>query len=154
MAKLEVASTVAVPAAPEKAWELLCDTKRYAEWSAGTDEVTRTDGPATPGSTYDEVNPVLGPWKARTHWTVTEFEPPRRQVHLGQGLPLTSEFEIVLELAPTGSGACELTITLRGKPGAGPLGAVFATFMKGKVETDGRKSAENFAALAGRELAA
>ena len=42
------------------------DTSRYADWVAGTDAVTRTDGPARQGSTYDEVNPILGPWKAKS----------------------------------------------------------------------------------------
>jgi uncharacterized protein YndB with AHSA1/START domain len=78
MAHLEVSATTPVAAPPERAWEALCDTARYAEWVEGTLEVTRTDGPAAPGSTYDEINPVLGPWKATTRWTVTEFDPPRR----------------------------------------------------------------------------
>lgn len=35
-----------------------------------------------PGSTYDEVNPIIGPWKARTHWKVVEFTAPQRPVHV------------------------------------------------------------------------
>ena len=62
MGRIEVSATVPVAAPPERAWELLCDTSRYADWVEGTDEVTRTDGPASPGSTYDEVNPIMGPW--------------------------------------------------------------------------------------------
>ena len=90
MAELRVVASASVSAPPERVWELISDTSRYADWVAGTDEVTRTDGPAREGSTYDEVNPILGPWKARSRWTVTEFDPPRRQVHRGEGLPLTS----------------------------------------------------------------
>ena len=99
---MEVTAYAVVPAPPDQVWELVCDTSRYAEWVEGTDEVTRTDGPAAPGSTYDEVNPILGPWKAKTHWTVTEFEAPRRMVHRGTGLPLTEEFDVIFELAPEG----------------------------------------------------
>lgn len=52
MATLEVAVSATLTAAPEQAWELLCDTKRYAEWVEATEKVTQTDGPARLGSTY------------------------------------------------------------------------------------------------------
>lgn len=153
MAELEVSASAAVSAPRERAWELISDTSRYAEWVAGTDEVTRTDGPAAPGSTYDEVNPILGPWKAKTRWTVTDFDPPHRQVHRGEGLPLAKSFEVVMEVAPTGEGASEVTITLRGTSSGGPLGPLFTSVMKGQVERDNRKTVEAFAELAVRELA-
>ncbi len=115
---MEVSASGIVPAPPERVWELLCDTSRYAEWVDGTEAVTRTDGPAAPGSTYDEVNPVLGPWKAKSKWTVTEFEAPRRQVHSGTGLPLTSEFLVIFELAPEGD-ATGFSLTSGPRPGWG-----------------------------------
>lgn len=148
MAELRVTATAAVSAEPERMWELLCDTTRYAEWVAGTDAVTRTDGPARPGSTYDEVNPVLGPWKARSRWTVAEFDPPRRQVHRGEGLPLTHTFEVVMEVAPVADSASEVTISLRGTPSAGPVGALFVRLMSGQVERDNRRSVRRLAELA------
>ena len=148
---MEVTAYAVVSAPPERVWELLSDTSRYADWVAGTDAVTRTDGPARQGSTYDEVNPILGPWKAKSSWTVTEFEPPRRQVHRGTGLPLSEEFDVIFELAPEG-GATGFTLSLRAKPALGPVGAVFASLMEGQVARDNRKSVENFAALAAREL--
>ena len=61
MARMEVSASGPVAAPAAEVWELLCDTSRYAEWVAGTDEVTRTDGPAREGSTYDEINPIVGP---------------------------------------------------------------------------------------------
>ena len=154
MASLEVSATVPLAAPADQVWELCCDTGRFAEWVEGTDEVTRTDGPAKPGSTYDEVNPILGPWKAKTRWTVTEFEPPRRQVHRGEGLPLTGEFHVTTEVTPIGEDACEFTIRLHGTSSGGPIGALFARAMAGQVERDNRRSAENFARLAARELSA
>ena len=152
MAELSVSATAAVSAPPDRVWELLCDTSRYAEWVAGTDEVTRTDGPAREGSTYDEVNPILGPWKAKTRWTVTEFEAPRRQVHCGEGLPLTGSFEVVMEAAPVGETASEVTITLRGTSSGGPVGALFTRLMTGQVDRDNQKTVRQFAELAAREL--
>ena len=153
MAELEVSASAAVSAPPERVWELLSDTARYEDWVEGTDEVTRTDGPAQPGSTYDEVNPILGPWKAKSHWTVTEFDAPRRQVHRGEGFPLTRSFEVIMELAPSGEGASEVTVTLRATSSGGPVGSLFASLMKGQVTRDNRKSVDAFAEVAARELA-
>jgi carbon monoxide dehydrogenase subunit G len=148
---IEVSAYAVVPAPPEKVWELVSDSSRYHEWVEGTEAVTRTDGPTRPGSTYDEVNPILGPWKAHTHWTVTEYEAPRRQVHRGTGLPLAAEFDVIFELVPEGDST-GFSQTLRGKPSMGPLGAAFAALMRGQVDRDNRKSVENLAELARREI--
>jgi carbon monoxide dehydrogenase subunit G len=144
MGRLEVSSSAPVAAPPERVWEALCDTASYAEWVDGTDEVTRTDGPAAPGSTYHEVNPILGPWKANTRWTVTEFDPPRRQVHRGEGIPLAKSFEVVMEVRPQ-EGASEVTLTLRGETGLGPLGSAFAALQRGDLEKSNRRSVEALA---------
>ena len=148
---MEVSAYGIVPAPPERVWDLLCDTSRYADWVDGTEAVTRTDGPARQGSTYDELNPVLGPWKARSRWTVTEFDAPRRQVHSGTGLPLTSEFLVIFEVTPE-SDSSGVTLTLRATPGMGPVGGAFAALMKGQIDRDNRRSVENLVALAKREL--
>ena len=150
---LEVTASAIVPAPPEDVFALLSDTARYSEWVTGTEAVTRTDGPASEGSTYDEVNPILGPWKANTHWRVVEHEPPRRTVHSTGDIPLSSHFEVVIEVAPEGD-ASRVTVKLRGEPALGPIGAVFASLMKGQVNRDNRRSVEDFAELATRELGA
>jgi len=146
---VEVTASATVSAPPERVWEFLCDTSRYAEWVVDTDEVTRTDGPAAPGSTYDERNPIAGPWMAKTHWRVTEFEAPRRQLHEGEGIPLMKSLQVVMELAPVGD-ASEFTVTLRGEP-SGPLGRLFASAMKGQTEKNNRRTVRNLAELVARE---
>jgi carbon monoxide dehydrogenase subunit G len=148
---LQVTASAVVPASQERVFELLSDTARYSEWVTGTNAVTRTDGPAREGSTYDEVNPILGPWKASTTWRVVEHEPPRRSVHTTGDIPLSSRFDVVMEVAPEGD-ASEVTMTLRGEPALGPIGAVFARFMQGQVDRDNRRTVEAFAELATREL--
>jgi carbon monoxide dehydrogenase subunit G len=142
-----------VPAPAERVFELLSDTARYPEWVTGTDAVTRTDGPAREGSTYDEVNPILGPWKASTHWVVVEHQPPRRSRHTTGDIPLSSHFEVEMEVASE-QDVSEVTMTLRGEPSLGPIGALFARFMQGQVDRDNRRSVEAFAELAARELSA
>lgn len=148
MARMQVSASGPVAAPAPEVWELLCDTSRYAEWVAGTDEVTRTDGPAREGSTYDEVNPIAGPWKGRSHWTVTSFDVPHRQVHRGEGIaPTVKWLEIEMAVTPVGEDACEVALTLTGESALGPLGALMLTALKGQVERDNRKSVENLAAL-------
>jgi carbon monoxide dehydrogenase subunit G len=153
VAQFEVIATAAVPLPPERAWELLCDTERYPDWVSGTDAVTRTDGPASPGSTYDEVNPVAGPWKASSRWTVTEFDAPRRQVHRGEGIPLAKRFEVVMEVRPV-EGASEVTMALRGEPALGPVGGAFAALQKPRLQRDVARSVERFAERAATAAAA
>ena len=150
---LEVTASAIVAASADDIFALLSDTARYSEWVTGTDAVTRTDGPAREGSTYDEINPVLGPWKAKTHWRVAEHEAPRRSRHETGDIPLSSHFQVVMEVAPEGD-ASRVTMTLRGEPAFGPVGAVFARVMQGQVERDNRRSVEAFAELATRELGA
>lgn len=150
---LHVTASAVVPASQEQVFELISETARYPEWVIGTDAVTRTDGTAREGSTYDEVNPILGPWKANTHWRVVEYEAPRRQRHETGDIPLSSHFEVVMEVAPEGD-ASRVTLTLRGRPSLGPLGAAFARLMRGQVDRDNRRTVEGFAELATRELGA
>jgi|SRR5215213_632434 len=149
----EVTASAIIPASPDQVFGLISDTARYSEWVTGTDAVTRTDGPAREGSTYDEVNPILGPWKANTHWRVVEHEAPRRSRHETGDIPLSSHFEVVMEVAPEGDGS-RVSQTLRGTPSLGPVGAAFAALMKGQVDRDNRRSMEAFAELATRELGA
>jgi carbon monoxide dehydrogenase subunit G len=150
---LQVTASAVVPASQERVFELLCDTARYPEWVTGTNAVTRTDGPAREGSTYEEVNPILGPWKANTTWRVIEHEPPRRSVHTTGDIPLSSRFDVVMEVAAEGE-VSEVTMTLRGEPAFGPIGSLFARFMQGQVDRDNHRSVEAFAELATRELGA
>jgi hypothetical protein len=87
MTQIEVTASTGIAAAPVRVWELVCDTSGYAERVAATAAVSGTDGPASKGSTYDELNPIVGPWRAKTHWTVIEFDPPHRQVHRSEDVP-------------------------------------------------------------------
>ena len=144
---LSVTASKVVPVPPDAVWELVSDTARYAEYVEGTDEVSRSGGPAGHGVTYEEVNPILGPWRARTTWTVIEFEPPRRQAHRSSDIPLMSRMDVIMEVAPEADGS-RVTFTLEGAPSLGPLGVVFAKLMRSQVDKDNRKTLDNFAELA------
>lgn len=150
MAPIEVTASAVMPATPERVWELVSDTSRYADWIAGTAEVTRTDGPAREGSTYDEVNPIIGPWRAKTRWTVIEFDPPRRQVHRSVDIPFASEFLVIIEIAPSGAGS-EATFTLQAEPSLGVLGASILGALKSQTRKDNERTVRSLAELAARK---
>jgi len=109
--------------------------------------VTRTDGPARQGSTYDETNPIIGPWRAKTRWTVIEFDAPRRQTHRSQDVPFASEFLVTIDVAPSGDGS-EVTMTLRATPSLGALGASVLPLRKSQTRKDNERTVQWFAELA------
>jgi uncharacterized protein YndB with AHSA1/START domain len=151
MARIELIASTVVPAPVPTTWELISDTSRYAEWVAATDAVTDAAGPARHGSTYSEVNPILGPWKARTAWTVVEFDAPHRQVHRTTDIPIASEFLVIMEVAPAGD-ASRITITLRATSSFGPLGAMLFAVLKGQTRRDNERTVHALADLARREV--
>jgi uncharacterized protein YndB with AHSA1/START domain len=138
-----------IQAPPERVWEIACDTRRYAEWVESTLRVTDTDGPARMGATMEEVTRIAGPWKSVTRWRVTEFDPPRRQVHEGDGVATAREMAVVIELAPTGEST-NFTLTLRYTPRFGPIGALLDGVIRGSIARSQRRSVEAFAGLVAR----
>lgn len=146
-AHVEVTASAVIAASRAELWELICDTRRYAEWVEGTAAVTRSDGPAREGSTYDEINPIVGPWRAKTRWTVTEFDPPHRQVHRTEDIPFASEFLVIIDLTPSGDGS-EVTVTLRPKPSLGLLGASVHRILKSQTRKDNERTVRRLAELA------
>jgi uncharacterized protein YndB with AHSA1/START domain len=151
MAQIEITASAVTAAPPAKLWELLCDTSRNPEWVAATAAVTRTDGPARLGSTYDEINPIMGPWRARTRWTVIEFDPPHRQVHRSEDVPFASESLVILTVAPSGDGS-QVTVTLRQRPSLGALGTSVLGLLKSQMSKDNQRSVRKLAELAAREV--
>ncbi len=79
----QVRTTALVEAAPEDVWDVLNDTDRWPEWVTFTEKVTYvSEGPFGEGTLYRERSGP-GPFKSESEWRVTEFDPPRRQVHRG-----------------------------------------------------------------------
>jgi hypothetical protein len=157
VAEVTFRATAHAAVAPDEAWAVMCDTAQYAEWVVATEAVTRTDGPARLGATYAEINPMLGPWRARTNWTVVEFDPPRRQVHRTEDIPLAREVLVTSEVAGA-AGGCQLSITLAATSARGPLGAALFKVLAGKTRRDNDRTVANLAArvtaLAAAEIGA
>lgn len=142
MSVFDVSASRDIPAAPATVWEVLCDTQHYAEWVAGTAVVSRTDGPAALGVTYDEINPIIGPWNATTRWDITEFDKGRRMVHRCADLPLARDFRVTMEITAAGTGT-RVTMTLHAEESLGPIGWLFGKAMAPKVGRDNQTSLVN-----------
>jgi uncharacterized protein YndB with AHSA1/START domain len=147
MTQIQVTASTVTSAPPAQLWELVCDTSRNPEWVASAAAVTRTDGPARQGSTYHEINPIMGPWRAKTRWTVIEFDPPKRQVHRSEDVPFASEYLIIIDLVPSGDGS-EITVTLRQRPSLGPVGTSVLGLLKRQTRKDNERSVRKLAELA------
>ena len=150
MTQVEISASAVTAAPPAKLWELLCDTSRNAEWVEATAAVTRTDGPARLGSTYDEINPVVGPWRVKTRWKVIEFDPPKHQVHRSEDVPFSSESLVIIDVTPSGDGS-EVTVTLRQRPSLGVLGTSVLGLLKGQQSKGNQRSVRKLAELAAHE---
>lgn len=152
MSERSITASVTVAVPQQQAWDLICDTARYAEWVDGTDEVVRTDGPAELGSTYEERNTVLGPIKTGSRWTVVEHEPPRTTVHRGEGIAIANDVSIEMAAQAVGEESTEVTLTFRYVPAFGPFGRLLASaVLHRQVEAGFRRTAAAFAELAARE---
>ena len=145
-----IAASAIIPAAPERAWEIACDTSRYPEWVENTLRMIRTDGPTRAGTTMEELTRIAGPWKSVTRWHVTEFDPPHRQVQQGEGVSTAKGMAVIIELSPAGQDT-NFTLTVRYSPRFGPIGALIDRAVRGSIIRSQQKSVRAFAALMARE---
>ena len=141
-----------IPAPAEEIWQVLDDTSRYAEWVEQTTEVTRNDGEAVVGATYDERNTVFGPIKGSSRWKVVERDPGRFSRHDGEGLPLVKNVSIEFRTEAAGEST-EVTATLRYDTTLGPLGALIDKAAHGQTVAAQEKSLANLEDLVRREVA-
>ena len=141
-----------IPASPDAIWRVLDDTSRYAEWVPQTLEVTRNDGEAVVGATYDERNTVFGPIKGDSRWRVVERDEGRYSLHEGEGLPLVTNVSIEFRTEPAGEST-EVTSTLRYDTTLGPIGAVLDKAAHGQTVAAQEEALANLERLVTSEAA-
>ncbi|GMQ86000.1 MAG: hypothetical protein BMS9Abin07_1571 [Acidimicrobiia bacterium] len=108
-----VVASTEVDAGPEAIWALLCDPNRYPEIADPTERMIDVpDDEMGVGYVYKEFGGIK-PFVGESEWRVTEFEPMRRQVHIGDDGSVTMNLEI--DLAPT-DGGTRVTQTLSMEP--------------------------------------
>jgi uncharacterized protein YndB with AHSA1/START domain len=135
-----------IPAPAEEIWSILDDTRRYAEWVPQTLEVTRSDGEAGLGATYDEKNQVVGPIKGSSRWRVVERDEGRYSRHEGEGLPLVKNVSIEFSTQPAGEST-EVTSTIRYDTTLGPVGSLIDRLAHGQTVAAQEKALANLEEL-------
>ncbi len=144
MAKITTVTDVNAP--PDAVWRVLCDPSRYAELVTFTDEVTSvSEGELGQGSVYHEEGGVP-PFKGKSEWTVTAFDPPQHMVHIGKQGPLTIQLDFDLEAT---EGGTRVTQTTRSRffPLLWPVAALMELlFMRRRLEAGLQETAANFKA--------
>lgn len=109
----QVEATMQIKAPTEVIWALMCDPHRYPEFADPTQRMIDVpDEEMGVGYTYKEYGGIR-PFIGESEWQVTEFEPMRRQVHIGDDGSTTLNLKI--ELMPA-EGGTRLTQSIDLKP--------------------------------------
>ncbi len=78
-----IVSQIDVAAPPEKIWAIVEDVRRYAELAPPTEQMIEVpDGPVGVGYSY-RMHAGIKPFVRDSTWEVTEWNPPRHMVHVG-----------------------------------------------------------------------
>ncbi len=112
-------------AAPRQAvWDLMCDVSRYSEFGNITDEaVMVSDGEFGEGSKYSESGKIAG-MKYNTAWTVTQFDPISKQVHIGEESTMHIELTWTLAEIDAGNTRASQVVDVTMMPRFRPLGVL------------------------------
>jgi hypothetical protein len=109
----QVTASVQINTGPEPIWALLSDPHRYPDFVDPTERMVNVcSGEFGVGYTYKEYSGIK-PFLGDIEWRVTEFEPMKRQVHIGDDGKMWMPLEI--DLTPNDSGT-QLTIKIAMKP--------------------------------------
>ncbi|WP_278314598.1 type II toxin-antitoxin system Rv0910 family toxin [Lolliginicoccus levis] len=124
-----------VPAAPEKAWDLLCDLSRWDEWLTmhvkWKGEIPTEIGT---GTTITQVVSVMG-MANKIEWNVDEYDAPRLVRISGTGMAGV-KVEFVLSVAPEGEGSSvTIDASFTGTMIVGPIGKAVAKNARADLET-------------------
>jgi uncharacterized protein YndB with AHSA1/START domain len=105
----KVNATVAIPTAPEKVWDVICDPSSYEQWlTIHTKWKGEVPDRFHAGATAEEVVTMLG--MANTiAWTVDEFEEPSKLRISGTGMAGVKT-SFTLGVASDGNGGSTATI--------------------------------------------
>ena len=104
----QVVASTQINTGPEPIWALMSDPHRYPDFVDATDRMVDVGtGEFGVGYVYKEYGGIK-PFLTESTWRGTEFEPMRRQAHVGDDGKMRMPLEI--ELAPADAGT-RLTIT-------------------------------------------
>lgn len=145
MPSIRVQTDIEVPR--EQLWDFVNDFDRMTDWVTFADEVTYlSEGEIGEGTIYREYGGI-GPMSGESEWEITEFEPPARQVHVGDlGImepELTMSFEDL-----DGSTRFTQSMLFQALPNLRPLGWLLETvFIKRALRSGLRDTQDNLKRL-------
>ncbi len=144
-----IENTIEIKAKPSDVFDLMADHTRYPEWVEIVDEAELVRGEKIEeGAEYEEIS-MMGPKKSVSKWRVEEFNPPNRQVHIGE-LPFGTVI-LSIKTEPNGDEGTTLhhTVEINAFPWLRPLGwLVERLFLVRKFRKDMVKSLDNFKEIA------
>ena len=126
-----------VNASPDAVWAVVADLNRLPDWNQFAAAVEDVSGPAQPGATYT-VKPHKS-YEPTTHWTVTEAEPPSRQLHTSE-MPVVSGVRSELEVTDGPDGAT-VRVHWTGTP-KGLRGRMMRSMMQKRITQNWERSLE------------
>lgn len=124
-----------INATPDAVWAVLGDLHRLPEWLEFASSVENVSGPAQPGATYT-VKPPRS-YEPTTHWTVTEAEPPTRQLHTSE-MPVVSGVRSLLEVQAADGGST-VHVHWTGTP-KGVMGRLMRPMMQKRITQNWERS--------------
>lgn len=134
-----------IKASPDAVWSVIGDLQRLPEWLAFASSVEDVSGPAQPGATYT-VKPPRS-YEPTTHWTVTESEPPARQLHTSE-MPVVSGVRSLLEVRPSDGGST-VRVHWTGTP-KGLMGRLMRPMMQKRITQNWERSLDALERVASR----
>lgn len=138
-----VESSILVNAPSDEVWEFISDIDRLPEWAPDINRVAyESDGEIGEGTVYRESG-GSGPRDAESEWKITEWDPPRRQVHRTDEGPL--KLRVTFELDPSnGYTRLHQSIEFRVLPNLRPFGAILdRLFVRRKVQSNANSMVQN-----------
>src|SRR5215210_883137 len=138
-----VTASMEIRAAPESVWALMCDANRYHEWADPTDHMLCVPSEDVGLDFVYREYGGIPPFKGESEWRVSEFEPIRRQVHVGDiG---TMKIDIRIDLQPTSAGTkFTVTVALRPRWFLAPINAIlWPLFMRNRSQQSVERTVAN-----------
>lgn len=150
MARITESIDIDVPR--DALWAFVNDFDRMTDWVTFADELRyRSDGAVGEGTVYREYGGV-GPMASESEWEITVFEPPARQVHVGDLGIMTPELTMTFEERDGGTRFTQ-ELTFRALPAVRPLGWLLEqVFIERTMRSGLRDTQQNLKELAETEL--
>src|SRR3954447_4994369 len=111
---VNVEVTREMKASAAQLWSVLDDLRRMPDWLefAAALEEASSDGP--PRGAFYTIKPK-GRFEPKTHWRMTEVDPPRRQVHEAD-MPMLRDVNSTIEIRDGQNGGAQAYVHWHGVP--------------------------------------